>query len=329
MANLINKFNAEIEQQIMKDIEQKAEREKKSKIEVYKECFEKKLPLDIVFDSADSEGNLSMIDEGGITFVLLADTFQANASYYVPQIKDKFIGINLNVRIQKIDDEKNVIYVESTHNRYSLQKQINGEIRRELEKGNHPYVIGRIISVNDKYAIVDIFGKGVQGIIFASHWSKGWTRFLKEVCNKNEFYQFEVKREKPRKKDQRYNQAQWELTRENIAPDPWDGFENWHVNVDSVMQVKIVEKPDQKSYCWGTSKRTPGIEIMVNKNDNLNLLVGTTYKCRVKDINTEKHMFKVSPFEAVASGLTSSVVIKNLTERKKRADNADTKEENK
>ena len=67
--------------------------------------------------------------------------------------------------------------------------------------------------------------------------------------------------------------------------------------------VRCVEKPVGKTYWWGVSERTPGIEIMGDftvKLGNKDIIEGITYKCKIKEIevsdNHKRNRFTVIPF---------------------------------
>lgn len=288
------------------------ESEKEDPFLAYQDCLDQKIPLGVTFDFADARGNLLFKDENGVQIVLEESVLKEALPYYSSDIKGKFLCVLFHVRVISIDREHKKVFVSNTQSKISLTKTINAHIRTELQNGKTPIVYGRVETINPTgYLVVDILGKGIKGRLNVKNWSNFYTRSLVTVCQVNDLLPFEIIRQRPIKSDNK--EIIWELSRKNLTSNPWEKIPKELFEPDANMLVTCIDKPIGKSYFWSISPVVPGIEIMCNytTHQKFPILVGCTYKCKVKEIrlDSEKPMFKVTPF-AVSEESRGSITLK-------------------
>ncbi len=277
----------------------------------YQRCKDNKVPFEVVLNYANPKGDVSGQDENGVHIVMTYETIKKMNVRYNNRDKDRLIGNLMSVDVVSIDAEANTVYVSpndkvSTH-ADNEKAQVLKEINVELKEKGKIRVNGRIVSVKENRAIVDILNMGISGICYAREWKGTYTRDMRDFCKVGDIYDFEIIG-----KEKRYNRQEYILSRRQITPDPWKQIPEDLLEVGAVILVECVEKPkitDPKnpnygkevSYWWGRSISVPDIEIQGNylEDKHLTVLVGVTYKCRIKKLNLEKHEFQVTPFEPV------------------------------
>lgn len=264
---------------------------------VYKACLLGGT-MECRFDSASREGDLSLIDENGITVVLPYDEFVKDAPYYTPKVKDRFIGLPLNVKVKRILESENMVIVVSAMQKSKIKGALIKAIFTELGKGNTPRVIGEVIHVQQERAMVNILHRDVLGFIYHKNWQNGYTRNMLSMVKPGDILEFDVIGQAPKKKGK---DIAFILDRKSYAGDPWQELHDFEQG--DAITVQCIEKPVNKSYFWGVSKRAPGIEVMCNYNSNLTIMKSCHYKCKVLEFSKDQHIFKVVPFEQVNIGI--------------------------
>lgn len=274
----------------------------------YRKAYESQKPVSITFDSADDAGNLSAIDENGITLMFKNELVTQSISFYKKSLRSKFIACEIICKISSIDEENKVIYVVGGKDRdYNIKGAIISQLAKSLDKnktleaaGEQPEsikVFGRVqnITFDGRIAYVDVLCRGVRGRLNVADWQKSYLRDLHNVCNEGEIYEFEVKK-LVSKKDAI---PLFTLSRVNLTPDPWEEIVGNLPTRETVLVCKAVELPVGKHYAWAVSPRYPGIEIIMRLTDKLIIKPGLNYKCKVVEVNTgDTKKFVVVPFES-------------------------------
>ncbi len=297
MGKLIEKYSALLDgEESVSEKKAKKSATVADPLERFREMQKNNTVFSFVFDAASPEGNLFGKDEYDVEIVLEGEDLAKDLSYFSPQIKDKFINIDFNVKVKEIDEHSNRVFVRSAvSNRGTTRSKIIAEIRSELNEGKEPEVKGKIISVNEKRALVNICGQGILGICQIKHWSSGYIRTIKTI-ERGDIYSFLIVKPLPQGK---HTTQAFELVRDKLDSDPWESIPDYIVK-DSLINVECVEKPDGKSYWWGKCDKTPEIEIQCDYNNKLGRpLIGTMYKCKVKRLDKKAHKFTAAPFEIV------------------------------
>lgn len=274
--------------------------------------------FEVIFGYADTEGNLSAVDESGVKVILRAEDLKADLDYYRGWIKDKFVGMAFTAVVSSIDEEEGIVYVKNGRgNEMAGNVRMMRELDREIKKGERPIVPGRVVSVKENAIFVDICGAKVLGICYIKNWSKAYTRNMKKHVQVGEIMEFVVD-EKIKRKGA--GVTAYSLNRKDMTLEPWEQIPKDMFEANSVILVQCVDKPYGKPYWWGKSNMVPDIEIMGNYNDKFEggVMQGVTYKCKVREIDVEKKRFRVAPFEPVQSvALTNVFRFRN--ERPKKA----------
>lgn len=270
---------------------------------MYENMMEEKKPMQMQFSACDRDGTFSSRTNDGILIIMSSSDTLEGFPYFEAYFASLFLGYSYEVLITRVDRENKRVYVKSARNgQFSSKKNCIHEIINELEKGNKPKVWGKIVSVREDKAFVDILGMHILGIVDRRHWhwKKGFTRRIDAVCHPGEFYEFEITHKCARKpgKDQAFL-----LERRNLAENPWEQVPRDIVKRGAIIRVKCVDIPEGKSYWWGVSDIAPGIEIVCDfpKTDNpIRVFSDITYKCRVKSFavkgidGAEKNTFRVA-----------------------------------
>ena len=310
--NILENLNKKMEKTVKKEknlaeiltgSNEKRTVESKGAYDQYEEWKEEKASLAVVFTVADTVGNLSFVDENGIHVVLLADTFREVAPYYTAAIKDAYLRKETIVSVDHIDKDHNTVYLRGGIDTRYKDRQVNRAIKEELENGNKPHVLGRVVVVKNDYVIVNILDQNVQGIISRNDWSKAYIHSLRDHASEGETFEFIVKKESNKSRGGR---TQWILTRKQLTEDPWKKFPDSIKEGGSIV-VTCVNKPEGKSYWWGICDIIPEIEIMGNYSGKRQITVGGIYECKLCEVNRVRRRIKVSPFGTLESGQSGSI----------------------
>lgn len=318
MGKLLDKYSNELRSKVEGQATTRViEENEKDPFARYREVFEKKQSFEVSFGMVDTDGTLSGIDQFGIKFILDGESLSKDLTYYAEGNKAKFIGVDFNVKIERIDEANGVIYVKSAYsNVHSTRQTLISEIMKELGSGNTNLVLpGRIVSVSEKRAMVDLLGKGILGFISVEKWQKGYVRHLPKVVKKNEVYDFLVVKPMPKKKN---SSIAFRLSREEITEDPWVVLkrDNPGLGVDSIITVQCIAKPAGKSYWWGICPMVNGIEIMGDYTTSIRPYVGVVYRCKVTRFDPDNQKFQVAPFDVIDSPTGTKESIKFISSKK-------------
>lgn len=288
----------------------------KKPLDAYRECMERKGVLEVEFSAADEEGNLYVMNTDGVMVVLKGNDLSEDLEYYRARIKDKFLANAFSVKITDIDEENGIVYVRSSRNNTNnIRRRISNEIQGELRKGLMPHVVGRPRRIDPNKVYVDILCKGILGICNVDKWQAGFTRYIEEECSTDLVYDFVITGQLapvPGK------QAAYALSRVPFTKDPWTQVPA-HVEKDSVLVVKCIDLPEGKSYWWGKSPVVQNIDIMCDYNDNIRVLAGNSYKCKVKECDRDAHILKAVPFAIADADPMSREVVRFLDSNRSRA----------
>lgn len=298
MGKLITRYNRQIEASLLSNGPAVGEHED-DPFEPYRKSMDSKAVFKVSFDLADSDGNLSVIDENGVTIILTREEFTRTAIYYSASLRAKFIGIPLIVQAIEIDEEQRKVYVTSgigLHDEKTIRAALMKELIKEINAEKKPVIMGCVISVNPNYALVNILNVNILGIIQVRDWQKGYTRTLDRETTSGDWKEFQViSFNKKKGSDYRF-----ELSRVELTDDPWESIPEEFLEENAVISVRCEEKPVGKSFWWGKSQRIAGIEIMGNYNSRMaEIMVSATYRCKIKEVDLKRHVFKVVPFDLI------------------------------
>lgn len=284
--------------------------------ENYKISKMKKKPLTVMFEYADSEGNLSLIDENGIRVSLSAKDFEKENTYYSKDIKERFLSLDVSVSVVEIDEVNKTVRVVPSVTRDQQKASLMRDIFDALKKGEHPRLYGDVMSVSDSRITVNILHKNILGIMSIKDWSPTYTSHFGAVVRPGEIIEFEIVGQAPKKPGA---DIAFTLSRKEIVVDPWTLLPDFKEG--DVLVVKCIDRPSGKNidrtYWWGTSKMAPGVEIMCDVNQRLRLMNGASYKCRVRKFDKEKHVFQCNTFEVAHSGDANGSNVKFLNGKAK------------
>ena len=304
MSGIIQRLNAEMEQEfgpVHEDVGNKAS------VEEILASLEKMIGGDdtvtVTFDAIDSNGSMTAMKEG-ILYILPASELLLDAG---GRASAKLLNKKYKFGIREVDYDERRVYLKLSgeslkEQEASVRNLINKEITKELSKKHQVLVWGRITSIKNGCAYVDIFDKGIQGVCHVAHWQKSYTRNIEDYAKVGDYFQFEVYKRYTAKG----GVIAWRLGRKHITKDAWENIDLTAVEVGSAIKVCCMEKPVNKTYWWGHCDRFPGIEIMCDfgsdpftQFDASKIYVGISYICNVLAIDVGKKVFKVIPFGVI------------------------------
>ena len=307
----LEKFNRNFEEMIVDEGKEAVAKKQSDPIELYRIAKRDGDLLAVVFEYADTDGNLSMKDENGINIVLKKDTLSKDLSYYRERIKDKFLGTEFVVKIDSIDDETRTVFTRSARSTAGATKhRIIGEIQKELKAEHTPILVGRVTKVSDDIVYVDLLCRGILGICNIKYWRKGYVQNLRDEVKVGDLVRFEVmdtlksnstKDSSVRGKTGSRDPA-FVLSREDITRDPWKDIPSG-VKEGDVILVKCVDKPKNTSFWWGQTSLAPGLQVMCDYNTKFPIALKRVYKCKVKRFSVEDRRFQAVPFAVTDIGL--------------------------
>lgn len=277
--------------------------------------------LSIIFQLADTDGNLIYRDAAGITFILPAEELRKSVIRYSGGSRIRFIGDRpIDANIKSIDRESREVHLVSAYSGKGTVNRLLKEIyelyreRQPLfgtEEYEHISLYGTIVAVsrNREYAHVDLLDMQLHGTLHVRHWSKGFDRTLPEgIEDTHEAMWFDVVnvRMKPG------GQYDIWLSAKRHNEDPWEKIPDEYYEAGAVASVRCTEKPIGKNHWWGFMPAYPGIEVVgryTKRYGESVVDVGVDYKCSISYINKEERKFIVAPVMTLASGSAASFMI--------------------
>lgn len=350
MGKALKAANQKIEKNIGFDIKNPEALHEDPDFDKYEKLMDSGEAFDVDFTACSPDGTFTATTDG-LYIVMSGSTTIKHMPYFQPRLRTVLLGYKFNVRVASVDRAEKRVYVESTRKAASEKATIVHEILSELENKNYPVVWGKVTSVHDDVAYVDILGMNISGRVDIMHWQKTYLRHLTSACMVNEFYQFQITGYWHHRGKERI----FLLEHRNLGPNPWNLIPKDIFVEDAVVKIRCIELPEKRTYWWGVSPLATGIEIMGNYPSterflNLRIIPGITYNCKVKEVkiydegaategeentsrkNRPKNMLKVTPLAVVeedkkryenylqATSAETTVEIPNLSDSEKSAE---------
>lgn len=302
MGKTLNKLNKEIQEKLGvsgSEIQKtNLEEQREEKFKFYEQMASEEKMFTVQFSSCAKNGTFSAIDETGIYIIMSSEMTQEDLPYFTPRLASTLIGHTFEIKVNRVDRENGRVYVKSARKAQSQGSRLVGDIMKELNAGNKPVVWGRIKDVYNNRAFVDILDSNINGSILVGSWQATYTRYLKPLCRPGEYYEFQITGVAPRKKGA---PILFYLDRQELAPNPWDLLPKDLVVEGAVVKVRCIEKPEGKTYWWGSLDIAPGIEVMCDfPRRDVKIVNGLTYKCYVRELKltgeVAGNLLRVAPF---------------------------------
>ncbi len=278
----------------------------------YKHLKETGGTIEVKFVSVDKAGTHHAVDDHGVALELLQDDMKLS-SYQ--KRAGSMLGANLTVAVKDIDEVNNTVYFSMSRKKSTLSASVNAAIRQDLAKGKPIRVWGRITAIyppkgkNSGNAWIRLLDQDVVGNIDVREWSKGFTPDLSDVCKVGEMYEFDVIGQYST--SHKTGMPIWRCSRREIAEDPWKSLPTDFAE-GNVILIKAVNKPEGKTYFWGSSPLAPNISIMCNYNPKFRITIGAFYRCKIDKLDIPGRFFRVSPFDVCPISNLDAVDTKKL-----------------
>lgn len=283
--------------------------EKTDPLARYRQAYQEGDTLAVIFDTADKDGSLSYTDENGIQVYINVKDLMKAMPYYGKDISGRMIGKKFTAKIRSIDAKAGVVHVVGTATKTSTKRKIESEIKKALKEGEHPSVMGRIIRLNDKTAYVDILGRGLLGICNVAYWRHTFVSSLRDEAKVGDLLEFQVTDVNKMRPDSKianslhiHSDSVYILSRVELSDDPWKNIPD-NLTVGTAILVRCTERPEGKTFWWGTTNVAPGLQVMCDYNPRLKIMQDRTYKCNIFRLDREAHKFQASPFEMTDIGI--------------------------
>jgi len=274
-----------------------------SKNEVEYEFFENLKKEDtsfsIVFDKAGTDGTLSALYKNAS--IVLENTRKEKREVFARRAS-KLLGRTMKVRVKKIDNELGIVYVRPADSTPTLTNiEIMETLKAMLAEKSQESVYGKVTMVTESFAKVNLYQRGIDAIITRKHWAPQYTDNMKDCVEKGDVLEFKLESEGY---FTIYDETKYYffLSRIGIADDAWKKLDPNNFIVGTTCIVTCKEMPERKSYWWGTSPHAKGIDVQCNYNPQVQIAVGKSFNCKVKECNPEEHILKFTPFEPSNNG---------------------------
>ena len=312
MNKLLTRMNNSMQQKEARGNKETSKIESEDNLELYRNLLDSQMAFECKFITAMEDGTQMTVDPNEVSIYLKKEDMKLQG---YQRRNGSMLGVNLSVVVKSIDEQNNIVYVTMQRAKSTMADALNNEIKHDLAKGNKVRLYGRVVKVfpaqgnKSGNAWVRLVDQDIIGNIDVRDWAPVFTRNIEDVCQVHEVYEFDVLG--PYTTHKKTGKQIWKLSRKDITPDPWAALPV-NFKVGNVMLVKAVEKPKNKSYFWGTSPLTPGINIMCNYPNNVQIVVGAHYKCKIDKLDIDSRVFRVSPFAVCPINSAESIDIKEL-----------------
>lgn len=311
MAGMLDRLNGALEEKLTVPGAEKVGK-KEEKLAFYKKVMSDRKTVEIKFTGADvsdenEQGGMFTKYEDGVLLVL---PFSNMAEPEINKYRAAgLLNVTFRLHVESIDEAEGKVVLRFTNERerrQTVRMACINEINNRIEKKEYPRVRGRITRVDPFGAMVDILDQGIIGRIPATRWQPCFTRTLLGKCKVGEYYEFVIVSRMERRSDTPARPT-YNLSRLDIAENPWDKVNSLGIKTGSAVLVTCYDKPDGKTFWWGSSERVPGIEILgdyTEKFPKSSMFNGITYLCKVRQFNVDKdnprnNRFSVTPFDVI------------------------------
>lgn len=217
--------------------------------------------------------------------------------------------VNRIVKVSCVAARKEIV----TKRESDSQKLYNSIVTRlnENEKVVYPARLVRILhNDNGGAAILSILGLGVVGYIQAKDWAPSYVNSIDSVAKVGEWYDVEI----VSKRNSRSHKLYFNCSRVDIATSPWskENIED-RFKKNDLIAVKCVSVESRSNCWWGVCDDVKGIQLLCDFTEKFPIVIGQTYKCYIKKVDSEKKKFACVPIGLIDDGdsAVSKVIFRN------------------
>jgi len=312
MGTILQNMNRHAEKEFLK--QQRAENaDKPQELAQFEEALEKGATLTVFFDLADDEGNLYS-EVNGLRLILPSESFKKDAPYYNNRLRSSFLATALNVRVESIDKEKKIIYLESFKDgkRFTVNQQIERELIKLVQKNKQKpeeerepiKIYGQVnkISADGNVAFLKLATRNVRGRLSRKDWNNSFTRNLSKVVKEGDIIEVLVTDWKQFKTEEGIVGNYFSVSHKELAPDPWQNLPD-NFKEGSVIVLTCTEKKEDENFGWGYTEAYPEVEFRMRgkEADRFALKPGWSYKCKITKVDKDQKRLRANPFEVTAS----------------------------
>jgi hypothetical protein len=265
----------------------------KERLDFYEVKMKSKEILELKFSLADKVGNLYFY-EGDIRVQM--DNLDIKGTIYNVRYRSNALANSYPVIVTSVDREKKEIHVSHKEAREMTKEELIDEIDAAIEKKEPLTVIAKVIKIQGKagssYAIVDLGGVGITGIIKMKDWSTVFTSDLRLVAKHGDIIKVVVKNRVLWNGKPGYSCSRGEA----LEVDPWSGIEE-KLQKGTFVNVLCICKRDKNFF-----GKIEGIDEInayceyPDKEKNIEIVEGISYQGFVAAVSENNKLLRVKIF---------------------------------
>lgn len=270
--------------------------EDKLRLDFYEEKLKNKEVFEIKFSLADKTGNLYMY-EGGVRVQL--DNFGITGLMYKTRYRAHYLAQTFPVAVNRIDRERKIVHVSHRDARAITKEELKEELDLAIEKNEPLTVVARLVAIKGdfgkSYAIVDLGGVGITGIIRMKDWSIAFTSDIKLVAKIGDIFKVVVKKHIRWNGEPAYGCSRAEA----LGFNPWSGIEE-KLPKNTLVNVLCIHKTPKNFF-----GKIEGIDEInayceyPDQDKNIEILEGATYQGYVAKVNEATKLLRIRIFKKV------------------------------
>lgn len=270
----------------------------KDRLGYYEEKMKTSNIFDMKFSSADANGNLFIFD--GNARVQM-DNLEVNGVEYDKRYRAKILESKYPVIVTSVDRITKVVHVSHNEAKKISKEELKAEIDKAISEEKPIDIMARIISINSgknkNYAVVDIGGVGLEGVIRKKDWSTVYTSDIGLVARVGDIIKVRVL------KDVMWNGLPaYSCSRgEALGFNPWEGI-NQKMPVGTVVNVTCISKVARNFF--GKIDGINEINAYCEYPEpyrNITVLEGGIYQGKVSKVSEETKLLRIKIFKQIES----------------------------
>ena len=350
MADIIKELNEKFRHNVESDGKERVTAAKQKKLDeikrldLYKQWKKEKKEVSFPVNFCDvTTGDVIYYDEFDIPFIVTEKEIRKVYPEYEKHFSYILLNITFKGVIKKVDDN-GFVYVQlnaslrediskaaleigdkKTRKRLDEKKLLENSLCRRIGNGNTsktdtdnasktgvrrrmvPVVRGTITKVTLDSIYVNLYDTGVVGVISRKYYRKNYTRDLRNYAKEGQIVKAQVLRFE--------NGAEGKLFILSTVPyveNPWKTVKEKGLKKGDLINVRVIEKPEEKTFFWCVSDAVPGLEIMSDYTKSFgrnSVHVEDYFTCFIDKIDFEKRFFRVVPIKRINPNQKSVQVV--------------------
>lgn len=263
-------------------------------LESYMDMLNSKQVIEKKFSMADKDGNLYIFEDG---YKIQLDNDQVSGKRYDPYYRNRYLKNSYSVVVKSVDAEKKIIHVSQVDAKELTKDELIKEIEESIERNEKCEMTVRLTSIagdrNRSYALVDIGGVGILGVIKLKDWSPVYTSDLRRVAARGDVFRVVVKEHIYWNGKKGYACSRAEA----LGFDPWEKIEE-KLPEQTIVNVTCEEVTPKNFFgkIDGIAEINAYCEFPASEK-NIKVVVGEKYQGYVAKVNEKTKLLRVRIFK--------------------------------